>query len=62
MNSAVIHALLIERLGYERRGLHERVALVDEQLRALGHQPLENASAPEAPERSTAPKSRRRKG
>lgn len=33
-----IKALLIERAGYERRGLNDRVKAVDEQLAAAGHQ------------------------
>ena len=36
MTSKYINALLVERLGYERRGLTDRVAMVDEQLRAIG--------------------------
>jgi hypothetical protein len=33
----LITALLVERLGYERRGLHERAALVTQALRDLGY-------------------------
>jgi len=36
MNSHIA-ALLIEREGYVRRGRHDRVAMVDEVLRELGH-------------------------
>ena len=32
-----IEALLVERAGYEMRGLKDRVKACDEQLRALGH-------------------------
>jgi len=37
MTSKYINALLIERLGYERRGLTDRVAMVDAELRELGY-------------------------
>lgn len=37
MTSKYINALLVERLGYERRGLTDRVAMVDAQLRELGY-------------------------
>lgn len=33
----LISALLVERLGYERRGLHERAAMVTQVLRDLGY-------------------------
>lgn len=33
----LISALLVERLGYERRGLHERAAMVTQALRDLGY-------------------------
>lgn len=36
--AAQIRALLKERAGYVTRGLEDRVALVDAQLRALGHE------------------------
>lgn len=35
----MVAALLREREGYVRRGLHERVAEVDEQLRIRDHTP-----------------------
>ena len=38
MTSKYIRALLLERLGYERRGLMNRVALVDAQLREVGYE------------------------
>lgn len=62
MTNPVIRALLFERLGYERRGLFDRVAMVDEQLRALGYEFTEQATAPAAPEKASKPKSRKRKG
>ena len=37
MSDPMIEALLLERLGYERRGLTDRVAEVDEQLAARGY-------------------------
>lgn len=37
MKNIHIEALLVERVGYERRGLKDRVAAVDVQLRALGY-------------------------
>lgn len=37
MTSKYINALLVERLGYERRGLTDRVAMVDAELRELGY-------------------------
>lgn len=33
----LISALLVERLGYERRGLHERAVMVTQVLRDLGY-------------------------
>jgi hypothetical protein len=36
--------------------------MVDEQLRALGYDFTEQATAPAAPENASKPKSRRRKG
>ena len=38
MAQSQMDALLIERAGYERRGLVERVAQVDEALRAAGYE------------------------
>ncbi len=37
MGINIINALLVERLSYERRGLHERAALVTEALHNLGY-------------------------
>lgn len=36
MTSKYIQALLVERAGYERRGLTDRVKVVDASLRELG--------------------------
>lgn len=59
-----IEALLIERLGYERRGKRERVAAVDEQLRLLGYSqtsaPVETATVEPQVERSIRRKSKKR--
>lgn len=51
---SMIAALLRERDGYQRRGLDDRVALVNEQLVLRGYQV--QAAEPEAdPEPETAP-------
>lgn len=59
-----IEALLVERLGYERRGRTDRVAAVDEQLRALGYgahsAPVETAAVEPSTERSIRRKSKKR--
>ena len=57
----VIAALLREREGLVQRGLRDRVAQVDEQLRQLGHRtPVTEDAAAKAPaSRSTPPKGRR---
>jgi hypothetical protein len=63
-NSAQIEALLVERLGYERRGKHERAAAVGEQLRLLGYvdsdKPIEAAVAQPTVERATKRRVKRR--
>lgn len=62
-----IDALLVERAGYERRGLPDRVKAVDAALKALGYEskrqqePLETASAEPAVERAVISKPRKRK-
>lgn len=64
-----IEALLVERLGYERRGLKDRVAQVDAALRELDFdhkymtQPVTETAAiqPEV-ERAIKPASKKRKG
>lgn len=60
----MISALLRERAGYARRGLEDRVAAVDEQLRLRGAEPpAEQPAAPATPvSRSTPPKGRRARG
>jgi len=60
-----IQALLVERLGYERRGKTDRVAAVDEQLRALGYNkqptaPIETAAVEPQVERSAKRKIKKR--
>ena len=45
---ALIAALLEERRGYLVRGLPDRVALVDEQLAALGHAVARKSRTPAA--------------
>ncbi|KIF69239.1 hypothetical protein HY68_12620 [Streptomyces sp. AcH 505] len=56
----MVAALLRERAGYATRGMDERVAQVDEQLKLRGHAP--SASPTPGPStgdaRSAAPKSR----
>ena len=62
-NTKLVDALLIERAGYERRGLSERVKQVDSALRELGfeHKYLtETASVTPDAERAIKPKARRR--
>lgn len=44
-NDRMIASLLRERDGYERRGLDERVALVDEQLARHGYEPAAETDA-----------------
>ena len=52
-----IEALLVERAGYERRGLKDRVKACDEALRALGHSvktaEVETATVEPVAERAT---------
>ena len=52
-NDPVIAALLREREGYVTRGMDDRVAAVDEQLKLRGHK------ATEKPQRSDPPAARR---
>jgi hypothetical protein len=66
MNVRLIDALLIERRGYEMRGLKDRVRLIDEQLRALGYIPenlpaTEIAAVERIVEKAAAKKAIRRK-
>jgi hypothetical protein len=56
----MVAALLREREGYVGRGMDDRVAQVDEQLKLRGHTPPANDNAPAKPaSRSTPPKGRR---
>lgn len=59
-----IEALLVERLGYERRGLTDRVAAVDERLKQLGYKTdsvaVETAAVEPSAERSVKRKSKKR--
>ncbi|WP_219512750.1 hypothetical protein [Nonomuraea ceibae] len=57
----MIAALLRERAGYVQRGMTDRVAQVDEQLKLRGHTPPaadDSEGAPPA-DRSTPPRGRR---
>lgn len=44
-----VDALLVERAGYEQRGLDDRVAEVDEQLALRGHKAAAQERAKAAP-------------
>ena len=61
-----IEALLVERAGYERRGLKDRVKACDESLRALGHSvktpQIETATIEPVAERATRKAAPKRKG
>lgn len=63
MQSKYITALLVERFGYERRGMTERVQAVDEALREVGyeHEYLETTTAEPDQETASLPKARIRK-
>lgn len=60
-----IEALLVERSGYERRGLKDRVKACDEALRALGYSvktpEVETASIEPVAERATRKAAPKRK-
>jgi hypothetical protein len=60
-----IEALLVERAGYERRGLKDRVKSCDEALRALGHSvktpQIETATIEPVAERATRKAAPKRK-
>lgn len=64
MNNQLIEALLIERQGYVRRNLPDRVKQVDEALRAAGYTkasaPVETATAEPVTERASKPSTRKR--
>ena len=54
-----IEALLAERNGYVARGLKNRVAAVDEELKRLGHNVKVEVAAVAAPETENAADARR---
>ena len=62
-HSKQINALLTERVGYERRGLTDRVRQIDDALREVGfeHEYLtETATIKPDTERAIKPKARKR--
>ncbi len=66
MNTSLIDALLTERRGYEVRGLKDRIAAVDAQLKELGYEhkylkSVETASVEPTVEVAAMSKPRRRK-
>jgi hypothetical protein len=64
MNTQLIDALLIEREGYVRRNLPDRVKQVDVALRDAGYTktsaPIETATAEPVVERAAKPVTRKR--
>jgi len=64
MNTQLIDALLIEREGYVRRNLPDRVKQVDAALRDAGYTktsaPIETATAEPVVERASKPATRKR--
>lgn len=64
MNTQLIDALLIEREGYVRRNLPDRVKQVDQALRDAGYSktiaPVETATAEPVVERAAKPATRKR--
>ena len=58
----MVAALLREREGLVQRGLDDRVAEVDEQLKLRGAEPHADGKPARATSRSTPPKGRRAKG
>lgn len=62
MSQQDIEALLIEREGYLKRGLKDRVKQVDEALKNLGHKVAETASVhPDAERAMRAPTAKQSK-
>lgn len=61
MNNKLIEALLVERDGYVRRGLTERVEAIDETLKLAGYVAKETTALAPGTERATPPKARKRK-
>lgn len=64
MNTQIIEALLIEREGYVRRNLPDRVKQVDDALRQAGYTKasaiVETATAEPVVERASKPATRKR--
>ena len=64
MNTQIIEALLIEREGYVRRNLPDRVKQVDDALRHAGYTKttasVETATAEPVVERASKPATRKR--
>lgn len=64
--SSEIEALLVEREGYVRRGLKDRVKQVDDVLSALGYKQnapkQETATVEPEAERAVVPRATKRKG
>lgn len=58
----MVAALLRERAGYVQRGLDDRIAQVDEQLKLRGHTPPDTQRKDAPAGRSTPPKGRRAPG
>lgn len=57
----LIEALLVEREGYVRRNLPDRVKLIDAELAKLGAKPLEAATVEPEAERAVPAKARKKK-
>ena len=55
----MVAALLREREGYVGRGMDDRVAQVDEQLKLRGAEPPTDGKSAKPADRSTPPKGRR---
>ena len=64
MDTKLIEALLIEREGYVRRNLPERIKAVDEALRNAGYTktstPVETATAEPVVEKASMPATKKR--
>lgn len=60
-NNKLIQALLVERDGYVRRGLAERIEAVDASLHELGYNAVETADVDPGTERAINPKQRKRR-
>lgn len=64
MNKQIVDSLLIEREGYVRRNLPDRVKQVDQALRDAGYSktitPVETATAEPMVERAAKPATRKR--